>query len=101
MATLSQSDIPLMINGPGGLQGKCITGTLVSGACEVNVGFSVIAFAVASPIHATDAVADQALTITGLTIPTNGYVKTSNGKVTVKSNEGASTIQFQLLVFGM
>jgi len=101
MAALSNSAIPFFFPGSGGLQGKCLTGTLAGGACEFDVGFNVIAYAAASPIHATTAVADQTLTITGVTIPTDGYVTSSNGKLTVKSDVGASTIQVQLFVIGM
>ena len=101
MATLSESNANIMINGPGGLQGKAIAGRLVGGACEIDVGFNIIVAASLTPIHATTAVAIQNLTLTGVTIPINGYITTSNGKVTVKSDQGASTIQFIAVIWGM
>lgn len=101
MAVLSQSKKESFFGGPGGLRMVHAVLTLVSGACEFDHGLRTVVGGWVTPIAASSAVAVQTLTITGLTIPSAGFCSVSDGKVTVKSNEGASTIQVFVTVIGM
>lgn len=84
----------------GGVRIRTAVLTLVDGACDFNHGFNTVYYANGSPVAATNGVAVQTITATGFTIPTEGWPKNSNGITTFKSNEGASTIQIFVIVFG-
>ena len=101
MALLAQSKKDSFFSGPGGL--RVVSGilTLVSGESAFDHGLSTVVAGWVTPIHLDTAVAVQALTITGLTIPTEGYASVSNGSCTVKSSVGASTIQVFVTILGM
>ena len=101
MAELAQSRKESFFSGPGGLRMVSGIVTLVSGSSDFAHGLSTIVGGWVTPIHASAAVAIQNLTITGITIPTEGYASDTNGVCTIKSDQGASTIQCFVTVVGM